>query len=526
MDAGRVARAALAVTLLSSCTTTGSPDGPAASTAADQRRTREFEQALARLDQSEPQSPETFNERLDFAMFLATEGRAQCGADLQRAQSQLDQAKSATAIRISLPGIPGRIADLEYRIHLGRAVCAQTPQSERSQELVLAEEAAQRASDLYQEALDYRSMVAMQFNLGIVLREMNNLSGAVAAVESAIALDREYGFEDDAKDNYATLVRWNAPSESQARAASLLQDFPKRSVTLRFAWQSADAELSIDMQHWRLHNDGIIEAREVRDLTQQTRASGHGWRVTTEEQSSSFGFGAAATDDDFSQQLMILFARSLPRSADFEVTDKGQFDRGLGVGELAAHLQTEEQALEQKRWGSIRSQHVADYALTDLTRALSPSVMEAKMAETQSLETGAWNGTTLEQGVWYDMQAPMFMPGAADNLIMNRVEFSYTRSVPCTTDAAESSCAEIVVHFTPDRSALAWSLRHVTTFADLVSGNKVDYHAATYVRMITDPLTLTPYELDERRYSYVSAVRKTTDEATELERSIVRFNYK
>jgi tetratricopeptide (TPR) repeat protein len=523
---GHASCVVLAVSLLTSCALENSPDQSSGPELSPEQRILEFQKALARLEQTEPKSPETLNDQLELATLLATQSGAQCGPDLTQARSQLERLTAGDIAGIALPSGQARVADLEYRIHLGSAACAD--ESSRTPELLAAAAAAQRACELYRDAFDYRSMINMQFNVGFAHHEMQDLAGAVAALESAIALDREYGFLDDAQDNYATLVRWNAPPESQARAAALIRDFPRRSVTLKFGWHDSDAQITLDTQHLRMQADAVIEARQQSVVTEHVRAHGSAWRVTTEGDHSSYEFGAAADDDAVSQQLLMLFARDLPRRGDFEVTGTGAFDRSLYIGRLAEQLTTEVRSLESDRWGSDGSRHLAREVHSALGEALEPWVIDAKMAEAQSFETAAWIGATLEQGVWYDMQAPLFMPGTAASVIMNRVEFSYTRPIACASASPEApgTCAEIIIQFAPADLALAAAVEHQRQVGHSPGGHQADYRGVTYLRLVTDPNTLVPYSVERRRYSYLSGNLSRPEEALELERSTEQFRYR
>jgi hypothetical protein len=141
---------------------------------------------------------------------------------------------------VVLPQGLARAADIEYQIHTALASCAGLPDASanRDAELRAALEAAQHAAALYQDSFDYPAMVTMQFNAALTYRSLGDNAGAMTALEAVIEADREYGFSDDALENYGLLLRWSDSGRDPdpERVAALMRDFPRRSATLSFAW--------------------------------------------------------------------------------------------------------------------------------------------------------------------------------------------------------------------------------------------------------------------------------------------------
>jgi hypothetical protein len=101
-----------------------------------------------------------------------------------------------------------------------------------------------------------------------------------------------------------------------------------------------------------------------------------------------------------------------------------------------------------------------------------------------------WIGATLTQGTWYELSAPLPLPGfgAPQAVVEFRIEFAFTRMVPCSGTAKGETCAELVLHATPDQGALA----QVTADAGLAT-----YIGSIDARIVTDPATLLPYSREE-----------------------------
>jgi hypothetical protein len=123
-------------------------------------------------------------------------------------------------------------------VKLARASCGAQP-AERESDLRGALEAAEHAVDLYRDALDYQSMAAMQFNVAATQRLLGDNDASVASLESVLAMDREFGFHEDAEDNGKLLALWKGPG-----TATPVSDFPVRAVALKFAWTANDATAS------------------------------------------------------------------------------------------------------------------------------------------------------------------------------------------------------------------------------------------------------------------------------------------
>ena len=121
------------------------------------------------------------------------------------------------------------------------------------------------------------------------------------------------------------------------------------------------------------------------------------------------------------------------------------------------------------------------------------------------LETGTWIGAKLDQGAWYQMSTPLFLPGLGlgHYLIKHDINFAFTRQVPCAADAPERLCAEIVVHATPDADDLKATLETAARQLKYPQKQTLHYWSTTELRLVVDPDTLLPYSRDTRQYWYI-----------------------
>jgi hypothetical protein len=162
-------------------------------------------------------------------------------------------------------------------------------------------------------------------------------------------------------------------------------------------------------------------------------------------------------------------------------------------------------------------------ALAIAGKTLSRGLLEAQAAENYQLETAMWIGATLEQGVWYEMSAPLLLPGATWFDVPQRIEFAFTRVVPCTTGAVEKKCVEIVLHATPDQTTIN------NLLADLVGSSPespdVDFAVSINTRIVVDPATLLPYAREERIHWYVSLGTSAADKILQSEHLVLTARY-
>jgi hypothetical protein len=132
----------------------------------------------------------------------------------------------------------------------------------------------------------------------------------------------------------------------------------------------------------------------------------------------------------------------------------------------------------------------------------SPDVIQDLVAEDYNFETGTWNGATLEQGVWYNMSAALSLPLEPRVFVQHAIEFAYTHPAPCTADATETTCIEIVLRAIPDPALLAEMLHKLARSARLPRRQQPELLTRTDMRLILDPVTLVAYRRDMRQYSY------------------------
>jgi tetratricopeptide (TPR) repeat protein len=499
----------------------------------------DFETAIVRFQQEDPQSPQMLNARLDYADFLSGAAGPGCEQSLTAAQSQLDMVAARPAIIALLPLVPARIADGAYRIHLGRATCG-SPASLTS-ELQQALEAAQRATGLYREALDYQSATIMQFNIAAIYQQLDDADDALAALEAAIAMDRDYGFRKDAEDNTRLLLQWQNQKADDSDVAAAMKDFPARSADFKFDWHVSDAKIAVTVDETSLIEGKVIHNHGVIALTRHVRAAGGNWAVTNEHGPASYDPGDWPADAKVSEWSMLYFiATGLLQAPGIEIGRDGDFKRvpdAQNFGTELAHQIFTQISAEIGKTGDAPSGNAIKLNLSpafspegatvvrNLSPALSAGFIESRAAQDYGLQTGTWIGAKLEQGVWHQMQTPLFLPGLGLGLYVAQhdISFAFTRQVPCTEDAPAPLCAEIVVHAIPDPDDLKSAFDDAEGDLELSQRQSMYYWPRTDLRLVIDPDTLMLYTYDMRQ-SWYDKMGKS-EPVIEQVRTILIFAY-
>lgn len=134
-----------------------------------------------------------------------------------------------------------------------------------------------------------------------------------------------------------------------------------------------------------------------------------------------------------------------------------------------------------------------------------------------------WIGATLDQGVWYEISAPLSLPGMPQVVVQNHIQFAFTRMVPCTAGTATQRCVEIVLRATPEPESLHHALADISTALEY--SRSADFTASTEARIVTDPETLMSYAREERVYWYASIGRSAKDKVLQSEYVVSNTRY-
>ena len=445
----------------------------------------------------DPDIAQSLERRLAYTQSLAESDEGDCAARLNEVQRQHDLAAADPSLDILISQGRARLANIEYRLHLGRASCgAGAP---RKDELLAAIDAAQRGVSLYGAGYDYSSMAVMQYGVAAGWRLLGDKDKAVAALEAAIAMDTEFGLSEDAEDNSKTLQGWKGQAVD---AAQTTVSVPKRSVTLKFAWEPRDADVTLRADYLSLESGKPVHGTASTRLVRHIRADKDGWVLSSEATDRHYIFG------DWQDRSATSMVRTVVAQAaeqmwppDLKVGSDGGFKDTVDPAGTAVALTDDVNKVSRE----LQLEREADVDLTSafgrsMQLLAQPAGIQAKGAEDYTLAISAWIDASLDQGVWYEMKAPLLLPGIA-TLVDHDIQFAYARPVPCTSDAAEANCAEILVHARPSPDDLNERLAYIKRGLRL--HQPIRYEAATDLRLVVDPARLMIHASDMRRHWYL-----------------------
>ena len=491
----------------------------------------DFETAIARLEQPDPQAPQALNARLQYADFLAdADTTGDCHARLDTAQAQLDAVAARPATQILLPLGQAKLASTAYKIHAARADCDATRAPE---ELHKALDAARTAARLYRDGLDYASAAIMQFNVAATLHALNDTQAAITALQSTVAMDREFGFRDDAQDNTKLLLHWQGGDDSDAHVTELMKDFPATGpAEFKFAWAGSDAQMDITATETDLTGGQIVQSSGTIALQRHVRQDPHGWAVSydsTAKAKLDLGHRPANSDILLQRFTAYLLAIALLETPKYTVNGTGDFQDVTNPENFRTALSTEVSAtfgVPAKDDGDRAAKTLAQ----NLETVLLPVYLEDNIAQKYSLETATWAGAKLEQGTWYQMSAPLLLPGVGLGqffMVNHTIAFSYARPLPCTPQDTAKACAEIVIHATPDPGDMTKAHVQMSSTFHMPDFDALHYWSSINMRLVVRPGTLEPVLSDMRKswYIAVAGAPKNSEPVISSERVVTTTAY-
>lgn len=468
----------------------------------DESLAKEFAISIERLSALDPRSPNTLNARLAYADFQSKRSGGQCSVQLDAAQKQLDLVAENPALPLLLASGLARAAAVDYEIHLNRASCNADAET-HERELRAALDSAKRAANLYRDGFDAVALATMQFNVAVTFQSLGETNSALAALQATIEIDREYGFADDAEDNYRLLLEWNKQPAGDEDIAVRMQDFPERSTTLNFAWAEGAANVTLQTDITLLVDDQTVRLQSSKSAKRKERKGAQSWIVSYDPGGFSIDLDQLPTKEIAVDESAISLAAMLTSLHDFVLARNGDFDDSTRGFSFGAHVRADAKRLNNQldAMGTGSAPLVRRLG-SAIRAALLPEAGDPRIAENYNLETGTWIGAALDQGTWYPMTAALSMPVAPGAFVAHKIEFAYTRPVPCVPDSAALACAEIVLRAAPDPAVMQPILDRLARAARLPRNPGPQLWSVTEIRLVTNPMTLQPYRLEVRRHGY------------------------
>jgi hypothetical protein len=450
-------------------------------------------------------SPAGLTTQLNYAEFLLSGDASTCNDRLTRAQEQLGSVAANPKTRVMYPDGWPTVADLEYRLHLAWAECGGV--AHRDEQLRIAVSAARRAVELYRDVFDYHSMVVLQFDASVALHDLGEKAAAIASLDAALGMDRTFGFADDARENYKLLLTWKDQPAGDAEVAALMQDFPKRQAVLKFQWGPRDAQITLESRRACLLDGQVVSSRASAAFDRQIRANDDGgWSVSYAHRLTKYEPGVWPI---MQGSPPMAFPPMLIPEAGFEVSASGEFNVVTEPKAFAEQLAARtEELIRTSAPSGEHARDIMEVAVDNTPTDLSPGLLEAATAENYQSETAMWIGATLNQGVWYEVSAPLSLPGIPRVVTQNRIEFAFTRMVPCSAGATEPTCVEIIARAAPEQEGLDRLLADYNNRPDVA---RIDsYTASITTRLVTDPATLLPFAHEKKVQWYASVGKSNT----------------
>jgi hypothetical protein len=215
---------------------------------------------------------------------------------------------------------------------------------------------------------------------------------------------------------------------------------------------------------------------------------------------------ASNLGSDVEKKLVNLMARVLGRMPVAVISKTGEFKQVRDIDAFAKQMNAEIDKAVTQAVPESDPHHAAVKAATDeeLRPLATPDNLVARIQQDYSLETSIWSDATLEQNGWVSLPLTLSMNGTPQGYIEHTVEAMFSRRVQCAAGLPPEGCVELVIEAVPTIKAVA----EVAQKLQDANQGRLDYAAATRMRLVVDPDTLVPYENETLRYTYLALANK------------------
>jgi len=493
----------------------GQPAGEAES-ADFARQSQEFEERIAGLAAIDPLQPDTLDARLDYARLLQQASADECLPYLDAAQAQLAPLLEADPdALLAWPDGPGHAMSLLQTIHNTRGQCADDFEQARAAfEASIA--TGLRAVEMLRENWQYEEMAIAQYNIAFARRELGDIDGALRDLEQVLDWDREFGFRDELETDYSTLLRWNAGGEEPdpAEVKRFLKDFNQTKARFEFSLKPHQARWSTEVDRANLRNGVSARVSARYQSSVNVRRERDDWVLVTtidgQPAVEMAGGKAVATEAERWQAMIMGLAATLPemvvgRDGSFkELRNLEQYRATLlgVIKRVVAEAKPADQAAQ------------SDQAIDRMLAATLNSELLTTMAEARwDIVVGAWVGAELDHGDWYSLTFEEAIPGFSDLPVSKTMTFKVSRWLPCAEGRAPD-CVELLVRIVPESEGITRAATEFVTRlmpdaprAEMENALRgVSFEFDLRYRLVTEPDTLRPWSIEERKYVYASSI--------------------
>ena len=396
----------------------------------------------------------------------------------------------------------GRVPVVGFYLEMARARCS--ADATKTAALNSALKDARDAVAGYRALFMYEPMAIMQFNVAQTLHDLGDDAQAARELQAAIETDRTFGFKADAEENFRTLNEWQKKQITDADVSAFSAAIAPRSVTLKFGWTPAKVVASTSFDNATFEGGAVRHTKFSLPVTGTIKPEKDD--LVYEVKIGEPKLDASNLGSDVEKKLVGLMARILGNLPSAVVSKTGEFKEVRDLDAFAKRMNDEidkavKDAVPEKdaRYPAVKAaidQELRPYA--------TPENLLGKMQQGYSLETGIWSGATMEQNGWVTLPLTLSMNGTPQGFIEHTVKAAFTRRVPCGTGMPAEGCVELVLEAVPTRKAV----EDVTQKLQDANQGRLDYAAATRMRLVVDPQTLVPYENETLRYTYLALANK------------------
>jgi tetratricopeptide (TPR) repeat protein len=476
---------------------------------------REFERRIAELAAVDPLQPDALDARLDYARLLHRAASDECLPLLDDAERQLAPVLAADPkALVAWPDGPGDALSLLQSIQNTRGQCADDePAARAAFEASIA--TGERAIAALRDNWDYEEMAIARFNVAFARRELGDLDGALDDLEQVLAWDLEFGLREDLESDYATLLQWQAGGEEPDPEAveRWVRGFNQTKARFEFAWRPHRAQWSTELDRSNVRDDVLAQVSTRYRSEVDVRRDADDWVLTTRIEGTPTvevsGGAQPAKETERWQGILAGLAASLPETV---VGADGTFKGLRNLERHRAALLEELGRLAADEEGGGDGKLPAE-AVQAMGAVLNPELLTTVASGEWDITVGAWIGAEFDHGDWYSLTFEEPLPGFTEQPVAKTMTFKVSRWLPCA-EGRPAQCVELLVRIVPEPEGIT---RAVNDFVLRVMPEAsraemeralaaVSYTFDVRYRLVTEPDTLRPWSLEERKYIYVSSI--------------------
>lgn len=508
----RIARAVTCLCLAAACSAAEAEDlAPAPDLAA---QSKDFQERIAALDAVDPLAPAALGLRVEYARMLQQSASADCLPELQTAEQALKPVLDASPdALIAWPDGPGDAMSLSQTILNAQGQCAKDEAAARAA-FESSIRTGERAVALLRDNWDFEEMAIAQFNVAFARYQLGDVDGALRDLEQVLAWDQEFGLRDELETDYATWLRWRDGKEPDADEVDrFVASFNQTKARFAFAWRPHRSHWSTEATRASFKNGAFNEVT-VRYATRvDVGRDGEDWVVTTVMDTvPTFQAHNSPGAVNVPERLQSLIGGLTGAPPEMVIAPDGTFKSLRNLEQHRANLLQEVKRMlaESPKGASAPSAADAERAVENI---LSPELLTTLAAAQWDITVAAWIDGELDHGDWYTATFAEPLPGITDKPVSKTMNFKVSRWLPCAPGRAPH-CVEVLVRITPDDAAMSEAIvdfiMRMMPSASQAEMKKallsVDFEFDVRYRLVTEPDTLRPWSVEERKYIYASSL--------------------